>query len=88
MLILTHASLATVDQLFQYKHSNYKLDDFPGYTNDQWGIKAHNRPWIEFAGNFSSVKLLLKLEAAIAFSLNIFMKNIVLSLGLVMILVL
>jgi hypothetical protein len=54
MLILTHASLATVDQLFQYKHSNYKLDDFPGYTNDQWGIKAHNRPWIESAGNFSS----------------------------------
>ncbi|MEO0339959.1 MAG: DUF882 domain-containing protein, partial [Bacteroidota bacterium] len=25
----------------------FELDAFPGYTNDQWGIKAHNRPWIE-----------------------------------------
>ena len=53
MLVLTHASLATVDELFRYKNQGFKLEDFPGYTPDQWGIKAHNRPWIEEAGQFA-----------------------------------
>jgi hypothetical protein len=52
MLTLTHASLATVSQLFEYKASGFDLPDFPGYSPDQWGIKAHNRPWIESKGRF------------------------------------
>lgn len=53
MLTLTHATLATVDELFLYKSRELALDDFPGYSPDQWGIKAHNRPWIEDAGQFA-----------------------------------
>jgi SAM-dependent methyltransferase len=53
MLVLTNATLATVDELFRYKSEGFRLDDFPGYTTDQWGIKAHNRPWIEEAGQFA-----------------------------------
>lgn len=53
MLMLTHAAMATVDELFRYKSQGFKLDDFPGYTLDQWGIKAHNRPWIEKNGQFA-----------------------------------
>jgi len=53
VLVLTHAALATVDELFRYKSQGFRLDDFPGYTADQWGIKAHNRPWIEEAGQFA-----------------------------------
>ena len=53
MLVLTYAALATVDELFRYKSQGFKLDDFPGYTADQWGIKAHNRPWIEEVGRFT-----------------------------------
>lgn len=53
MLMLTHATWATVDELFRYKSEGLNLDDFPGYTPDQWGIKAHNRPWIEEAGQFA-----------------------------------
>jgi SAM-dependent methyltransferase len=45
--IVTHLEMATVDQLFEYKHAGFELDPFPGYTPDQWGIKAHNRPWVE-----------------------------------------
>ena len=43
---MTSATLATVDELFAYKASGFELPPFPGYTTDQWGIKAHNRPWI------------------------------------------
>lgn len=46
MLILTQASLATVNELFRYKANNFSLRPFPGYSDDQWGIKAHNRPWV------------------------------------------
>jgi hypothetical protein len=52
MLTLTHASLATVDELFGYKHAGLPLEPFPGYTPDQWGIEAHNRPWIAATGDF------------------------------------
>ncbi len=64
MLTLTHASLATTEQLFRYKSSGFKLDEFPGYTPDQWGIKAHNRPWIEAAGNFSSGQSVMEMGGA------------------------
>lgn len=51
--VITSATFATVEQLFEYKQRGQSLKPFPGYTADQWGIKAHNRPWIEFAGNFT-----------------------------------
>lgn len=50
--ILTHAQFATVEQLFDYKEQKFSLPPFPGYSDDQWGIKAHNRPWIEATGAF------------------------------------
>jgi ubiquinone/menaquinone biosynthesis C-methylase UbiE len=53
MLALTHASIATVEELFRYKKQDFQLEDFPGYTPDQWGIKAHNRPWVEEVGKFT-----------------------------------
>jgi SAM-dependent methyltransferase len=53
-LTLTHASLATVDELFRYKAAGFTLPPFPGYTPDQWGIKAHNRPWIEEVGRWKA----------------------------------
>jgi len=53
MLYLKHISLATIDELFQYKKKGFNLAPFPGYSDDQWGIKAHNRPWIEEKGFFS-----------------------------------
>ena len=64
MLTLTHASLATTDQLFQYKSNGFELDDFPGYSPDQWGIKAHNRPWIEAAGDFSNGQSVMEMGGA------------------------
>lgn len=64
MLILMHASLATVDELFHYKSQEFKLEDFPGYTNDQWGIKAHNRPWIEEHGQFARGQKVIEVGGA------------------------
>lgn len=54
MLTLTKASLALVEELFRYKQKGFNLPDFPGYSNNQWGIKAHNRPWIEDFGDFTA----------------------------------
>lgn len=51
---LIRAEFATVRQLFQFKEAGQRLKPFPGYSDDQWGIKAHNRPWIEHVGNFQS----------------------------------
>jgi len=53
VLTLTHVSFATTEQLFNYKFSGFRLREFPGYSHDQWGIKAHNRPWIDEMGRFS-----------------------------------
>jgi SAM-dependent methyltransferase len=64
MLKLTHASLATIDQLFHYKSLDFKLETFPGYTPDQWGIKAHNRPWIEEVGKFEQGMRILEVGGA------------------------
>lgn len=54
MLTLTQAQFATTEQLFRYKSEGFTLDPFPGYTVDQWGIKAHNRPWIAEHGRFAA----------------------------------
>jgi hypothetical protein len=40
--------------LFKYKASEFELPPFPGYSTDQWGIKAHNRPWIVENGRWES----------------------------------
>lgn len=52
MLTCTYAALATVDELFAYKADAFALPPFPGYSDDQWGIKAHNRPWVAAHGNW------------------------------------
>ena len=64
MLVLTHASFATISQLFQYKKRGLNLEPFPGYTTDQWGIKAHNRPWIVEAGNFNQGQHIIEVGGA------------------------
>lgn len=64
MLVLTHASLATVDELFKYKNNGFKLEDFLGYTADQWGIKAHNRPWIDDNGQFAKGHKIIEVGGA------------------------
>lgn len=61
---LTAASFATVDQLFRYKEAGFTLPPFPGYTDDAWGIKAHNRPWIAEAGRFRSGERILEVGGA------------------------
>ena len=57
-------SLATTEQLFQYKMEGFRLDLFPGYTPDQWGIKAHNRPWIEAVGDFTAGQKIIEVGGA------------------------
>lgn len=64
MLTLTHASLATVSQLFQYKQHGLDLEPFPGYTRDQWGIKAHNRPWVVDVGDFKQGQKIIEAGGA------------------------
>ena len=64
MLTLFHASFAKVEELFNYKYKGFSLPSFPGYTNDQWGIKAHNRAWIEEVGNFSIQQKILEVGGA------------------------
>ena len=60
MLALTQYRFATVSELFRYKHEGFELPEFPGYTPDQWGIKAHNRPWIEEAGAFTEAQRIIE----------------------------
>ena len=64
MLILKTASLATVEELFRYKHQGFVLESFPGYSDDQWGIKAHNRPWIEELGEFEKGQRIIEVGGA------------------------
>ena len=59
MLVLTHASLATVEELFRYKSQGCEMKG-PGDTWDQWGIKAHNRPWIEEWGGFTATQKVIE----------------------------
>jgi len=63
MLTLTKVSLAQVDELFRYKQKRLNLPEFPGYSNDQWGIKAHNRPWIIEVGSFSEGQSVIEVGA-------------------------
>ena len=64
MLVLAHASLASVEELFRYKQAGFELESFPGYSPDQWGIKAHNRPWIEDAGGFGAGQKVIEVGGA------------------------
>jgi SAM-dependent methyltransferase len=64
MLFLSHASLASVFDLFRYKQSGFKLEEFPGYSSDQWGIKAHNRPWIDEMGQFAKGQKIIEVGGA------------------------
>lgn len=61
---LTYADLAKIEELFTYKSKGFKLEEFPGYSDDQWGIKAHNRPWIEEAGNFAKGQKIIEVGGA------------------------
>jgi len=60
MLTLTSSRFATVEELFRFKEHAFKLKKFPGYIKDQWGIKAHNRPWVERAGDFKKNQLIIE----------------------------
>lgn len=53
-LVCTLAALATVEELFTYKSEAFELPAFPGYSPDQWGVKAHNRPWVAQHGRWAS----------------------------------
>ena len=64
MLVLTHAKLATFEELFTFKESGFTLPPFPGYTDDQWGIKAHNRPWIAEKGSFAQGQKIVEVGGA------------------------
>ncbi|MBT4551836.1 class I SAM-dependent methyltransferase [bacterium] len=64
MLTLVSAKFATVEELFKYKNQGFKLKKFPGYTYDQWGIKAHNRPWIEDVGRFKQGQKIIEVGGA------------------------
>lgn len=63
-LVCTHASLATVEDLFRYKHEGFRLPPFPGYSPDQWGIKAHNRPWIAENGEWQEGQRIIEVGGA------------------------
>ncbi|QUS59967.1 class I SAM-dependent methyltransferase [Synechocystis sp. PCC 7338] len=64
MLTITSLTIARTYELFEYKEIGFKLDSFPGYTDDQWGIKAHNRPWIESFANFHVGQRIIELGGA------------------------
>lgn len=64
MLTVTYARLALVEELFRYKSQGFALEPFPGYTPDQWGIKAHNRPWIVEVGRFAHGQRVLEVGGA------------------------
>jgi SAM-dependent methyltransferase len=61
---ITSVRFATVDELFVYKKSAFTLPPFPGFSDDQWGIKAHNRPWIFNAGRFQAGERVLEVGGA------------------------
>lgn len=61
---LTRAEFATVQQLFEYKERGLPLKPFPGYSDDEWGIKAHNRPWIDVTGAFQRGERIVEVGGA------------------------
>jgi len=64
MLVMTHAALATVEELFEYKAQGFELPPFAGYTADQWGVKAHNRPWIAAVGAWENGQRVIEVGGA------------------------
>lgn len=66
MLTMTQAKFATVEELFQYKASGFEMAPFPGYnaTDEQWGVKAHNRPWIAQAGGWRPGQQIIEVGGA------------------------
>ena len=64
MLTLMDFRFATVSELFHYKQQNFEFPPFPGYTSDQWGIKAHNRHWIEETGSFMTGQKIIEVGGA------------------------
>lgn len=62
--MIQSVTLATVDQLFAYKKRGLELDGFPGYSDDQWGIKAHNRPYVDAVGNFRRGQTIVEVGGA------------------------
>ncbi len=74
MLTLTDFRYATVSELFHFKEHGFDLPPFPGYTNDQWGIKAHNRPWIEENGAFKAGQKIIEVGGAYS-TLPIYLAN-------------
>src|SRR3990167_7197296 len=64
MLTLTSAFFAKTEELLRYKDNGFKLKSFPGYTFDQWGIKAHNRPWVEEVGKFKKNEKIIEVGGA------------------------
>lgn len=64
MLVLTHATLASVEELFKYKQAGFELESFPGYSPDEWGIKAHNRPWVDEVGRFAEGQRVIEVGGA------------------------
>jgi hypothetical protein len=63
-LTLTSASLATVEELFEFKAKGFELPPFPGYSPDQWGIKAHNRPWVAETARFRGGQRVVEIGGA------------------------
>jgi hypothetical protein len=61
---LTQCSLGTMQELFEYKEQKIKLPPFPGYSVNQWGIKAHNRAWIINGGNFKKGMKIIEVGGA------------------------
>ncbi len=64
MLTLISAKLATIEEPFLYKKHGFNLKKFPGYTKDQWGVKAHNRPWIDSVGEFKKDQNIIEVGGA------------------------
>ncbi|MEO6578213.1 MAG: class I SAM-dependent methyltransferase, partial [Candidatus Limnocylindria bacterium] len=63
-LTCTYAALATVAELFAYKAEGFELPPFPGYSSDQWGIKAHNRPWVAAHGRWGPEQKVIEVGGA------------------------
>lgn len=65
MLTLTLVKFATVEELFEYKASDFELPPFPSSGDpDQWGIKAHNRPWVARIGDWQRGQRVIEVGGA------------------------
>lgn len=66
--------LAKVDELFEYKKKAYTFLPFPGYDENQWGIKAHNRPWVIENGDFKPEMKIIEVGGAYS-TLPLYLSN-------------